>query len=170
MELFLKVGRLELFTKIRGIQRTQIITELLLWSAVWGNYLPAIINNRFSLLADEINLISECQTGFRKGYSTIDNIFSIHALTSLYFSLGKKLFCSFKDFRKAFDTVRRKGLWQKLQKFGIHGKCFDIIKNMYKNIKSCVRSQKRFSDCFPCLTAVRQGEKPFTYLVFTISE
>jgi len=135
-----------------------------------GKLFTAIINNRFSLLADEINLISECQTGFRKGYSTIDNIFSIHALTSLYFSLSKKLLCSFIDFRKAFDTVRRKGLWQKLLKFGIHGKCFDIIKNMHKNIQSCVRSQKRFSDYFPCLTAVRQGEKPFPYLVFTISE
>ena len=40
-----------------------------------GKLFTAIINNRFSLLADEINLISECQTGFRKGYSTIDNIF-----------------------------------------------------------------------------------------------
>jgi hypothetical protein len=68
----------------------------------------AIINNRLSLLADEINLISKCQTGFRKGYSTIDNICSLHALISLYFSLGKKLLCLFIDFRKTFDTVWRK--------------------------------------------------------------
>jgi hypothetical protein len=53
----------------------------------------AIINNRLSLLPDEINLISECQTGFRKGYSTIDNIFSLHAHISLYFSLGKNIPC-----------------------------------------------------------------------------
>jgi hypothetical protein len=48
--------------------------------------------------------------------------------------------------------ILRKGFWQKLQKFGIYGKCLDIIRNMHKNIKSCVRSQKRFSDFFPCLT------------------
>jgi hypothetical protein len=75
-----------------------------------GKLFTAIINNRLSLLADKINLISECQTGFRKGYSTIDNIFSLHALISLYFSLGKKLLCSFIDFRKAFDTVENRTL------------------------------------------------------------
>ena len=162
VELFQKVGQSELynlFTKIRGTQRTQIITE---WAitlvSCLGKLFTAIINNRLSLLPDEINLISECQTGFRKGYSTIDNIFSLHAHISLYFSLGKNMFCSSKDFRKAFDSVEKRTL-TKLQKFVIHGKCFDFIKNRHRNIKSCAWSQKRLSDLSQRLTGVRQGEK-----------
>jgi hypothetical protein len=41
-------------------------------------------------------LISESQIGFRKGYSTLDNIFSLHSLISL----GTKLYCTFVDFSK----------------------------------------------------------------------
>jgi hypothetical protein len=43
------------------------------------------------------------------------------------------------DFKKAFDTVWRTGLWRKLQNCEIKGKCFKIIYNMYNDIKSCVQ-------------------------------
>jgi hypothetical protein len=62
----------------------------------------------------------------------VDNIFVLHALIDLYFSFGKKLYCTFVDFKKAFDTVWRTGLWRKLQNCEIKGKCFKIIYNMYK--------------------------------------
>ena len=34
--------------------------------------------------------LSENQKGFRKGYSTLDNIFTLHALIEFYFAYGKK--------------------------------------------------------------------------------
>jgi hypothetical protein len=49
----------------------------------------SVLNDRLCELSDEVGLISESQTGFRKGYSTLDNIFSLHALISIYMSLGK---------------------------------------------------------------------------------
>jgi hypothetical protein len=56
-----------------------------------------------------LNTILKClqsiQTGFRKGYNTLDNTFSLHELISIYMSLGKKLYCTFVDFSKAFDTI-----------------------------------------------------------------
>jgi hypothetical protein len=36
------------------------------------------------LLSDEIELITEAQTGFRKGYGTTDNSFTLYALFSIY--------------------------------------------------------------------------------------
>jgi hypothetical protein len=42
----------------------------------------------------------------------------------------------FIDFEKAFDKVWRDGLWYKLLLNNINGKMFQIIQNMYKNIKS----------------------------------
>ena len=119
-------------------------------------------------MANDVNIISENQAGFRKGYSTVDNIFVLHALIDLYFSFGKKLYCTFVDFKKAFDTVWRTGLWWKLQNCEIKGKCFKIIHNMYNDIKSCIQYNGSQSECFPCLTGVRQGEKylPFFFQYF----
>ena len=65
----------------------------------------AVLNNRLTKFSDEFELITYAQTGFRKGFSTNDNIFILHALISIYFSYGKQLFCSFIDFKSAVDTV-----------------------------------------------------------------
>jgi hypothetical protein len=75
-----------------------------------GKTFTAILNNRLSQLSDEIELITEAQTGFRKGYGTTDNIFTLYALFSIYQSLGKKLYCTFVDFSKAFDSISRAAL------------------------------------------------------------
>ena len=74
----------------------------------------AVLNNRLNIFSDEMEIISGAQAGFRHGYSTLDNIFILHSLISIYFSSGKKLFCSFVDFKSAFDTVWRVGLWKKI--------------------------------------------------------
>jgi len=120
-----------------------------------GKLFTCILNTRLNLFSNELNVISENQAGFRKGYSTMDNIFVLHSLIELYFSFGKKLYCTFVDFRKAFDTVWRDGLWLKLQNSEIKGKCFRVIYNMYQGIKSCVQYGGNQSDFFPCLTGVR---------------
>ena len=70
-----------------------------------GKLFTSIINNRFTFLSNEFEIISKNQSGFRKGFSTTDNIFIMHALVSIYFSLGGKLYCTFVDFCEAFDTV-----------------------------------------------------------------
>ena len=70
----------------------------------------AVLNNRLTKFSGEFELITNAQAGFRKGFSTNDNIFILHALISIYFSFGKQLFCSFIDFKSTFDTVWRIGL------------------------------------------------------------
>ena len=49
---------------------------------------------------------------------------------------GKKLYCSFIDFSKAFDYVERNSLWSKLIKLAIRGKMMTILKSMYSSVKS----------------------------------
>ena len=51
-------------------------------------------------------------------------------------SKKKKLYCAFIDFEKAFDRVWRDGLFYKLILNQINGKMYNIIFNMYSNIKS----------------------------------
>ena len=52
----------------------------------------------------------------------------------------------------------RSGLYIKLICFGITGKLFNVIRNIYNNIKSCVQVNWKKSDYFSCYTSVRQGE------------
>ena len=67
-----------------------------------GKLFTSILNSRLNFFANDLNIISENQAGFRKGYSTVDNIFVLHALIDLYFSFGKKSYCAFVDFKRSF--------------------------------------------------------------------
>ena len=80
----------------------------------------------------------------------------------------KKLYCAFIDFAKAFDTVWRNGLWNKLLINQINGKMYNVIFNMYQNIKSRIQYNKETSNYFECNAGVRQGENlsPFLFSLY----
>ena len=123
-----------------------------------GKLFTSILNSRLSQLVNDNEIILENQTGFRQGYSTADHCFLLKQLIDLCKMEKKKLFCAFVDFKQAFDRVWRLGLWYKLNYIGIRGKCFDVIVNMYKNIKSCVMANGIRGDYFVSNIGVRQGE------------
>ena len=68
-----------------------------------------MLNNRLNKYAESYELINSCQAGFRKGYSTVDNLFVIQSLIDILKSSKRKLFCAFIDFKQAFDTIWRGG-------------------------------------------------------------
>ena len=133
-----------------------------------GKLFTAILNKRLNDFSDNFEILKENQTGFRKSYSTLDNVFSIYSVFQLLKIKKKKLFCAFIDFEKAFDKVWRNGLFHKLLNNSINGKMYNVILNMYKNIKSCISYNNSTSDYFPCEVGVRQGENlsPFLFALF----
>ena len=66
--------------------------------------------------------MNEAQSGFRKGMSTVDNIYVLHCLITHCINEKKKLYSAFIDFKKAFDFVVRDILWIKLIQSGVRGK------------------------------------------------
>ena len=124
----------------------------------FGKLFTAILNLRLNNFLQFHNILEENQAGFRSGYSTTDHIFTLHTLTEILKKKKKKLFCSFIDFSKAFDSVWRTGLWMKLLGNGIQGKLFRVIYNLYRNIKSCVSHSGEQSAFFQSHCGVRQGE------------
>ena len=113
-----------------------------------GKLFTSILCDRLNAFADETELINETQTGFRKGYCTIDNIFVLDFLSKYALNNNKKLYCAFIDFKQAFDTVSRNGLWTKILNSGKDGKCFRFIKSMYNSIKSKIQIGDDVSDFF----------------------
>ena len=62
-----------------------------------------IISNRLYIFAEENNEIDEGQAGFRRGYTTDDNIFNLQAMVQKYISKkGGRFYCIYIDFQKAF--------------------------------------------------------------------
>ena len=59
------------------------------------------------------------------------------------------------DFEKAFDSVWHVVLWYKVWMSNIDDKCFDIITNMYKGIKSKVVANGTYSEWFEWTVGVR---------------
>jgi hypothetical protein len=118
----------------------------------------SILNKRLYAWLEENNGIVENQAGFRKNYSTTDQIFSLYSVVQKVLSKkGQKLYVAFVDFRKAFDSVNHDKLMHVLYSEGVRGKFFVTVKCMYESLLSCVRSCNGLSEYFECPVGVRQG-------------
>ena len=67
------------------------------------------------------------------------------------------IYCIFIDFKKAFDRVCHKGLFNVLRKYGVPTKLINLIMNLYLNAKSAVKVENETTDWFNILIGVRQG-------------
>ena len=87
-----------------------------------GKLFTSVINERLTVFIDSNQIMNEAQAGFRKGYSTTDQIFTLKCIVELFVCQGRILFCTFVDYSKAFDSINRATLWKKLISCGISGK------------------------------------------------
>ena len=88
-----------------------------------------ILTKRLQSWCEDNQVIDESQAGFRKNYSTIDNIFSLQSVVQKYLSReGGPFYCIFIDFRRAFDSINHEKLWDSLKRKGINseGKFFNL--------------------------------------------
>ena len=90
-----------------------------------------IISKRVSRFFEKHNILSPYQVAYRKNRSVFDHIFVLHEifLEYRYYKVGPRggnskrtLYLCFLDLKKAFDTVIRNILFQKLCSSGIRGK------------------------------------------------
>ena len=123
-----------------------------------GKLCTAILSERLSKYSDDFFVMHENQCGFRQGYCTVDNLFTLYSFFELLKRKKKKMYCAFIDFEKAFDKIWREGLWYKLLINNINGKMLNVIQNIYKDIKSNIIFNNSKSDYFPCDNGIRQGE------------
>ena len=71
---------------------------------MWGKIFCKVLNNRLLKWAQSADVLYEKQAGYKKGYSTIANIFVLQSLAQKYISKPKgRYYVLFVDFSKAFD-------------------------------------------------------------------
>ena len=107
------------------------------------------------------------QLGFTKGAQTYDHILTLNTIVSKYKKLGKTVHAVFVDFRKAFDSVCREGLFYKLSQLGITGKLYDVLRHMYTNSTAQIKLSDHVSNKIPICKGTEQGH-PFSPDLFKV--
>jgi hypothetical protein len=102
--------------------------------------LSNILLSRLNPYADEI--IGDHQCGFQCKRSTTDQIFYIQQILEKKWEYNGTVHQLFIDFRKAYDSVRRKVLYNVLFKLGIPRKAAGLIKMFKLNIQYSTYRQK----------------------------
>jgi len=118
----------------------------------------SLLNRRLTRWVEERQIITECQAGFRKGFSTMDNIFNLTGMIHLKTKSKKgKLYAFFVDFKAAYDTIDRKALWFKLSRMGVSTKLLTIIKNLYEGTEAGVWCREGVTGSFKTEMGLKQG-------------
>ncbi len=116
-----------------------------------------LLNNRLQSLCDKHNIINYNQIGFRKGFRPSDHVFTLKTLIDQSFHTKKPLHVCFVDFKKAYDTVWRDGLYHKLLSNGIHPKFVRLLRNIYNTSSLAIKTAGGRSTIFPSNVGLKQG-------------
>ena len=116
------------------------------------------LNTKMKNFAEENQLLSPHQFGFRDDFRTGDAIFSLRSIVSYYKSVNNKpVYACFVDFSKAFDSVNRTALAYKLGRFGVRGSMLKLFLDMYCDTEYIIKANGDFSTPIPSKIGVKQG-------------
>lgn len=133
-----------------------------------GKLFSMVLNSRLDVHAEGYGLRADGQAGFRKGRRTTDHVFVLRHLVDRvrFSSTGKRrLYACFVDLRKAYDSVLRQLLLERLAKLGIHGTMMQALGNMYWAVALQTKVHQQLGQPFLSTTGVKQGD-PLSPLLF----
>ena len=93
----------------RGISLLSVVGK------VYGRILINRIRDRTE------GVISEVQSGFRRGRGCTDQTFVVRQICEKYVRKGKDVYFAFLDLEKAYDRVDRDAMWNVLRLYGVDG-------------------------------------------------
>ena len=117
-------------------------------------------------LRQEIN-ICEQQYGFMPGKSTTDALFALRMLMEKYREGQRELHCVFVDLEKAYDRVPREELWHCMRRSGATEKYVKLVKDMYGNSLTAIRTAAGLTEWFEVKVGLHQGSalSPFLFAI-----
>ncbi len=107
--------------------------------------------------AEDTDVISDAQNGFRTKRSTIDHIQTMTSIIDTRKGKKKSTFVAFIDLRKAYDSINRNKLWEKLAEVGVNDRMFQAVKSLYSDVKCCVRINGLYSEWFNVSRGLKQS-------------
>jgi hypothetical protein len=142
----------------RPITLTSAVSKLFEW----------MLLTRLTGYSDEFGYLAEEQGGFRKGRSTLDQIFTLHEILASRRERQKRTFLAFLDARRAYDRVWRDGLLYRLMQCGINGRMLRFLGSMLSATNRHVAAHGAQSDEFTTTVGLPQGAvlSPLLYAIF----
>jgi hypothetical protein len=116
-----------------------------------------MLNDRLMEWTERHGLRARGQAGFRKDHRTTDQVFVLRTLIERARADKKPLYTCYVDFTKAYDTIPRDLLWQKLQRIGVHGEFLRAVQALYAEVPMGVQFADGMSPTFDSLLGVKQG-------------
>ena len=134
-----------------------------------GKFFAVILNNRLKEFCIKNNVTKPNQLGFSSGSRTSDAHIILYNLIRKYCHKNNmRIFACFVDFSKAFDTIPRDILFEKLLRYNINGVFFNNIKNMYMRDEIVIKLGNQITESFHTNQGVRQGDilSPILFNIF----
>ena len=127
----------------------------------------SILLGRLEKFAIRNKIIPPQQIGFRRGFRTADHVYLLKTLISKTFCEKGKLYAAFIDFKKAYDTVNRAKLLNKLQEIGVSGTFLRNIQALYSKTEYKIKLKNKVLEAISSNLGLKQG-CPLSPLLFNI--
>jgi Reverse transcriptase (RNA-dependent DNA polymerase) len=151
--IFKNKGNIQSCTNYKGIKLVSHTMKL--WERV--------IKHRLR----KLTIISKNQFGFMPERSTMEAIFLIRQLMKRHREQNKNLHMIFIDLEKTYDKISRNIMWWALKRKLVITNYVTIIKDMYTNVVTCVRTCDGKSNIFPIKIGLHQ-ESALSLYIFTL--
>lgn len=112
------------------------------------------------------NNIGNYQSGFRKGKSTIEHIFSLRVLIEEAWEYNQEVHMLFIDFKKAYDSIHRNTLFNIMKELEIPSKLINLTRMCLEETYAKILSSCE-SECFTISSGLRQGD-PCSPVLFNL--
>ena len=130
--------------------------------------LEKLMHKRLTSILDRYNILYKHQYGFQRGKSTEHAILDLHTNIIKAVESREKSCSILLDFAKAFDTVNRDILFEKLKYYGIRGLPLNWFKSYLSGRYQCVKTNNVKSDNKAIVCGVPQGSVlgPLFFLIY----
>ena len=115
-----------------------------------------LLTSRLTSFVNEKGIHKYIQTDFWKGFCTTDYVLTIKTIVDKYLSKNQRLYLCFVDFRKAYDSIGRERLFDKLYSYWVTEKLISLLDNIYSKVQLCVRLPNSITNPFTSNIGLKQ--------------